>query len=66
MGSVPNCQKEIPMRHAIRWFKCKLKTPKKGFKQNISQERERELDNVQFLGESHGFLFQKLVFWAHW
>ena len=28
MGSVPNCQKEIPTRHAIRWFKCKLKPPK--------------------------------------
>ena len=28
MGSVPNCQKEIPMHHAIRWFKCKLKPPK--------------------------------------
>ena len=28
MGSVPNCQKEIPVRHAIRWFKCKLKPPK--------------------------------------
>ena len=29
MGSVPNCQKEIPTRHAITWFKCKLKPPKK-------------------------------------
>ena len=29
MGSVPNCQKEIPACHAIRWFKCKLKPPKK-------------------------------------
>ena len=29
MGSVPNCQKEIPMHHAIRWLKCKLKPPKK-------------------------------------
>ena len=28
MESVPNCRKEIPMRHAIRWFKCKLKPPK--------------------------------------
>ena len=28
MGSVPNCWKEIPVRHAIRWFKCKLKPPK--------------------------------------
>ena len=28
MGSVPNCRKEIPTRHAIRWFKCKLKPPK--------------------------------------
>ena len=29
MGSVPNCLKEIPTHHAIRWFKCKLKPPKK-------------------------------------
>ena len=29
MGSVPHCQKEIPNHHAIRWFKCKLKPPKK-------------------------------------
>ena len=29
MGSVPNCWKEIPVRDAIRWFKCKLKPPKK-------------------------------------
>ena len=28
MGSVSNCQKEIPACHAIRWFKCKLKPPK--------------------------------------
>ena len=28
MGSVPNCQKEIPTCYAIRWFKCKLKPPK--------------------------------------
>ena len=32
MGSVPNCQKEIPVHHAIRWFKCKLKPPKKAGK----------------------------------
>ena len=28
MGSVPNCQKEIVNRQAIRWFKFKLKPPK--------------------------------------
>ena len=28
MESVPNCWKEIAARHAIRWFKCKLKPPK--------------------------------------
>ena len=28
MGSVPNCRKEIPVLHAIGWFKCKLKPPK--------------------------------------
>ena len=32
MGSVPNCQKEIADRYPIRWFKCKLKPPKKGVK----------------------------------
>ena len=30
VGSVPNCQKEILMCYAIRWFKCKLKPPKNG------------------------------------
>ena len=29
MGSVPNCQKEIANCYGIRWFKCKLKPPKK-------------------------------------
>ena len=29
MGSVPNCRQQIPMHDAIRWFKCKLKPPKK-------------------------------------
>ena len=29
MGSVPNCRKEIANRYPIRWFKCKLKPPKK-------------------------------------
>ena len=29
MGSVPNCQKEIPNCHGIRWFKFTLKPPKK-------------------------------------
>ena len=29
MGSVPNCRKEIADRYPIRWFKCKLKPPKK-------------------------------------
>ena len=29
MGSVPNCRKEIANRYGIRWFKCKLKPPKK-------------------------------------
>ena len=30
MGSVPNCRKEIANRYGIRWFKYKLKPPKKG------------------------------------
>ena len=29
MGSVPNCRKEIANCYGIRWFKCKLKPPKK-------------------------------------
>ena len=29
MGSVPNCWKQIAVRYPIRWFKCKLKPPKK-------------------------------------
>ena len=29
MGSVPNCRKKIANRYGIRWFKCKLKPPKK-------------------------------------
>ena len=32
MGSVPNCRKEIADHNPIRWFKCKLKPPKKGGK----------------------------------
>ena len=29
-GSVPNCQLQIANRYDNRWFKCKLKPPKKG------------------------------------
>ena len=29
MGSVPNCRYEIANSYAIRWFKYKLKPPKK-------------------------------------
>ena len=29
MGSVPNSRQEISTRYGIRWFKCKLKPPKK-------------------------------------
>ena len=39
MGSVPNCQKEIPTRHAIRWFKCKLKPPKNDSEIPFRQKR---------------------------
>ena len=28
-GSVPNCRSQIATRYAIRWFKYKLKPPKK-------------------------------------
>ena len=41
MGSVPNCQKEIPNRYGIRWFKCKLKPPK----------NEKNLDIFTILNE---------------
>ena len=37
MGSVPNCRKEIPVHHAIRWFKCKLKPPNKSNKHSTIQ-----------------------------
>ena len=37
MGSVPNCRKEIPTRHAIRWFKCKLKPPKNQFSLDLER-----------------------------
>ena len=30
-GSVPNGQSLFAMRDAIRWFKCKLKPPKKWY-----------------------------------
>ena len=47
MGSVPNCQKEIPARHAIRWFKCKLirwfkcklKPPKKRCQNDVKMSK---------------------------
>ena len=42
MGSVPNCQKEIPVHHAIRWFKCKLKPPKNENKNERCKERKDE------------------------
>ena len=38
MGSVPNCQKENSMRHAIRWFKSKLEHLK-------TNKRTKELRN---------------------
>ena len=42
MGSVPNCQKEIPNRHAIRWFKCKLKPPKKWGKYFLPPSKQQK------------------------
>ena len=40
MRSVPNCQKEIPEHHAIRWFKCKLKPPNKNeVRMKLNKER---------------------------
>ena len=43
MGSVPNCLKEIPACHAIRWFKCKLKPPKNGASKNITKLQKSKL-----------------------
>ena len=47
----------------LEWETAYKQAPKKGFKQNISQERERKrkLHNVQFLGESNGFSTTKIV-----
>ena len=36
-GSVPNCRYEILNRHAIRWFKCKLKPPNKNTAGNTAK-----------------------------
>ena len=41
MGSVPNCRKEIPNCHAIRWFKCKLKLPKKSNTQTMEEVHKK-------------------------
>ena len=59
MGSVPNCRKEIPTRHAIRWFKCKLKPPNKiqcghklplsGFKTQFSQLEQKDIGGHKIL-----------------
>ena len=46
MGSVPNCEKEIANRYSIRWFKCKLKPPKK-------PDTMRLIDNYVYFDMSH-------------
>ena len=51
MGSVPNCRKEIPMCHAIRWFECKLKPPK-----NESNMKVTKIVQKHFLCTFWGFL----------
>ena len=71
MGSVPNCRKEITARHAIRWFKHKLKPPKNAFShffwlgilQNISFQNSAHFNKCMFLlliWEYQGFC---LFFW---
>ena len=51
MGSVPNCRKEIPNRHAIRWFKCKLTPPKNIIFENTAlrhrMQNARRKDRMQ-------------------
>ena len=59
MGSVPNCQKEIPARHAIRWFKCKLKPPK-----NITCLLGHEEQNVIMLIGIWKFFLCYLASWS--
>ena len=61
MGSVPNCQKEIPACHAIRWFKCKLKPPKNSSAwSHVAFLRwNKRLQNICCLF----FLFQHLFNW---
>ena len=64
MGSVPNCRKEIPTRHAIRWFRCKLKPPKKG--RASTRVHDPFSDNLKiwptfiYRGEVPGYTFAKL------
>ena len=66
MGSVPNCRKEIPVRNAIRWFKCKLKPPNKPkelitVKTDICRSKnDREVLNKK-IAEHYGVVYDKRV-----
>ena len=46
MGSVPNCRKEIANRYGIRWFKCKLKPPKKmsNYQKDVKCQKVKHID----------------------
>ena len=51
MGSVPNCQKEIADRYPIKWFKCKLKPPKKWKKSCCGHQ----LQTMTYFSKYHTF-----------
>ena len=59
MGSMPNCQKEIPAHHAIRWFKCKLKPPKNYWQGGSRRQPWKEtLKDKRILIENRNKTFQ--------
>ena len=47
MGSVPNCRKEIANRYGIRWFKCKLKPPKKEVRDSLHKEYDLKIELIE-------------------
>ena len=52
MGSVPNCRKEIAVRYPIRWFKCKLKPPKK--QDDDDDDDDEDEDETYYLSQDYG------------
>ena len=62
MGSVPNCQKEIPTCHAIRWFKCKLKPPKNASK-ILDSVGKPSYNQVRLQGSKYQDVELALLYW---